>query len=438
MPDGYEVEVKLVFDDSQVKETIDKINKAIQPSLTVASKEAGSKSESSSKKSLVTAEQILSKIPGLSRISSSVSGIGEKIASTGKVGKAISDVGAGMKTSLLAMGNKHLSGLTKGLGFSAKGSGGSGAGGDAGAGAEGAGGAEAGSGGIGASKLAGGLGAAMAVAELAKIVTFVAGIAANSVPMKAMLQLIEKTVTLFVLPAMIFFLGLMLPFIQFFFQILKSVNLPKVLTGMLTMGEQLGKVMMQMFQIIQPNLPLIFKALEVIMFIIAFSVVQPLLVIGAAVMAIVAIITIVSDFIKLLFKGISKLVALGELIGSGISGLLSLLSGTFLSVVTTIASILQTVVNAIDSINPSKMGSGIVSDIAGVVPHLATGGHVYSQGLAYLHSGETVVPSNSSSNSSTTFNIHLSSTGNTSMDLDTLAKEVKRRIEYQTRGSRAW
>ena len=252
---------------------------------------------------------------------------------------------------------------------------------------------------------AGGAAGAM-IAVLQGIMKFVESIP----PIKAAMQMVSKILTLFMMPAAMFVLGMMLPFIQFFFAALKSVNLSQMFKNMLNLGATITSVFVPVFNLLKPYLPQMVMVLAGILTAITILLVAPIL-------GILAVITIMSAEVVLMYK------------------LFLFIYDHLSPVFTEIMSAIHSLILFIQDISPSNMMNSIGSFFSSI-PKLASGGNIYSNGLAYLHAGETVIPKGGNQNN--TFNITLHSTGNTSMDMDQLSNEVYKRIQNKVRGSTPW
>ncbi len=263
--------------------------------------------------------------------------------------------------------------------------------------------------------LVGGIAGGVAGA-LVSILTKIAGFVTNLAPIKAALHIASKVLTMFMLPASMVILAILLPFLQFFMNIFKTINLPQIMNQMMSVSGMIASVLTDAFNFLKPIMPELAKTLVYIMVGVTILLLSPLLAIVAIITAFAVVIGLIELGIKDVSKFVQPLANLLAPIGTAIMGLVNFFTGK--STVSTIES-------------------GVKS-LFSFIPGFASGGHIYSSGLAYVHSGETVIPANQSNTTNNNFNINLSSTGNTSMDINQLAKEIKKRIEYGTRGSTSW
>ncbi len=263
--------------------------------------------------------------------------------------------------------------------------------------------------------LVGGIAGGVAGA-LVSILTKIAGFVTNLAPIKAALHIASKVLTMFMLPASMVILAILLPFLQFFMNIFKTINLPQIMNQMMSVSTLIAGVLTDAFNFLKPIMPELAKTLVYIMVGVTILLLSPLLAIVAIITAFAVVIGLIELGIKDVSKFVQPLANLLAPIGTAIMGLVNFFTGK--STVSTIES-------------------GVKS-LFSFIPGFASGGHIYSSGLAYVHSGETVIPANQSNTTNNNFNINLSSTGNTSMDINQLAKEIKKRIEYGTRGSTSW
>jgi hypothetical protein len=270
-----------------------------------------------------------------------------------------------------------------------------------------------------------GLSMGAGIAIMQKILSFVMSLA----PIRAVMQMIGKIMTLFMLPASMVILAFLLPFLMFFMDVMKQVNLPQFMTQILTFFSGMSVYLNELFKIIQPYLPQIMKVMMLIMAGIVVGLMSPILAIVLAITGIFALIALLIPVAKIISSDIVSIVNAFKVLISSTEKMLKPLDWIWKAIVTGFTDI----ENVIEAINPSNIGH----DITSLIPKFATGGHVYSEGIAYLHAGETVVPSsNSTSNVSNT--IHVNVSGGNNIDPDQLAKQILKRIEYKTRGSVSW
>jgi hypothetical protein len=267
----------------------------------------------------------------------------------------------------------------------------------------------------GGSKGAGGLGAAgvgvgvmagvAAIAILAKILQFIMGLA----PIKAIMQIIQKLLTIFFLPPAIMFMAILLPFLMMFSNILRQINLPQFIKQIMGIEKIISNVLTMLFKYLNPYLLEGIKAIMYVMIGLGVILAAPLV-------AIVGIITIVAT-------GIGLLITFFKIVASFISKYLP-------PVVKFLTSIYDFFANGI-----SNTGSDIMKALESVTK-LQTGGTIGSNGLAYLHKGEVVIPAGQN----TTNNLGVTVHANVSREVDVnqLADVIYKRIQYRLRGNSSW
>ena len=271
------------------------------------------------------------------------------------------------------------------------------------------------------------MGAIMILVDIMKsVVSFIANLA----PIKALISMITKIMTLFMLPVAMFILGLFLPFVTLFFNILKSMNIPQLMQQFLKNGQIIGNAIASVFQILQPYMPMIGKILEYIMIFLAGTLIVPLLVIAATILLVKFYIDMVVKMVQVLNPYILKIVSI-------LTNVYNFFVSVFSPVLSAISGVLSTIATVIQNLSPGNIASSI-GGFFSHIPGFASGGHIYSTGLAYLHAGETVVPSGGSSTNNNTFNINMNSSGSSATDANKLADLVYKNIQNRLRGSVGW
>ncbi len=226
-------------------------------------------------------------------------------------------------------------------------------------------------------------------------------------PIQAVLQAMSAVLTLFFMPLALMMMQIFLPFVIFFFNLLKKIGLDTWMSRMDKWGQLVGNTLVGLLQFAQPVLS---AAAQALMFIMQY--------LGSGVIAV----AIVSLLMPLLI-----IAAAVKVIQMSAQGWI-LLGTKIWNVLNSLYSEARRITTAISAINP--LNSGIK------LPALASGGAVSTTGAAIVHTGETVIPANRKVGGDTIniiLNVH-----SQSFDANRFADEVEKALERKRAMKGRW
>lgn len=249
------------------------------------------------------------------------------------------------------------------------------------------------------------MGGLAAITILTKMLKFIMDLA----PVKAIMQIIQKLLTIFFLPPAIMFMAIMLPFLLLFTSILRQINLPQFITQIMQVSKVISTILGALVAYLKPYLIEGIKALMYVMIGLGVVLATPLIMI-------MTVIILVSTAIGLLVSLIKPFIPIMQKV--------------FLDIYNILKGIYNFFANGI-----SNAGSDVLNALKSVTK-LQTGGTIGSNGLAYLHKGEVVVPAGQN----TTNNLGVTVHANVSREVDVnqLADVIYKRIQYKLRGNSSW
>ncbi len=264
---------------------------------------------------------------------------------------------------------------------------------------------------------------------LKQLVSFIMNLA----PMKKVLEMFKGFMTIYLMPIALMLMSLLFPFILFFFQLLKTINIGKWMTNMVKLSNEISAIILVMYQAFRPLLALLLNNILIISQVLAVVVGGGLIALLAVLIAasigieeFVIIAKFIYNFNKIMFTGMyNEIMFLYRLIKGGLPVMINIALGIW---------------NGIKLLTGgfNSMSKGLTSIVGAIhLPKLAGGGTVMQTGAAIVHKGEVVTSHPVRNNISVNVNL----AGGSTMPYTTpqeLGKVIATEIERRLASVRRW
>ncbi len=264
---------------------------------------------------------------------------------------------------------------------------------------------------------------------LKQLVSFIMNLA----PIKKVLEMFKGFMTIYLMPIALMLMSLLFPFILFFFQLLKTINIGKWMTNMVKLSNEISAIILVMYQAFRPLLALLLNNILVISQVLA-------VVVGGGLIALLAVLIAVSIGIEEFVIVAKFIYNFNKIMFTGMYNGLMLSYRLINGVLPPMLNVALGIWNGIKLLTGgfNNMSKGLTSIVGAIhLPKLAGGGTILQTGAAIVHKGEVVTSHPVRNNISVNVNL----AGGSTMPYTTpqeLGKVIATEIERRLASVRRW